>query len=788
MIFDPRDVIEANRNAVQVNPEDFFAYYNLARAYQYQGDFQEAALALQKAVLINPTDPFGQHSLGEIFLKLDQSEEARLCFLRALAQNTDFLPAYFSLARLLIKQGQLEESIPRLKKVIQLQPGFHQAYKYLAEVYCGIKFYREALEAIKKAVEIVPGNFFYQRLKGEICLELGDSELAKSCFRRATSLNLEDRYSRMKYTQILFDSGEWTACLNSVKQLLEIEPLDSKALLIFGRCHLEMRQEQEALDAFCKVQRVDPLCEEVNLYLAEVFCRHENWSEVRRYLGLVPAQFKKSVVYVKCLAALARSQGNLDLARKNFENLLLHPDLEPSFILQLAGVYRDEAKARQAYALLEDGIQKFGERYDFIEMMAQLMDQLGEHERADELVRKMSELESCDEQIQKSELITSSYQDIKQSRIEELKSLLRVEPDNLEINIQLGDLYFELGELEQASNQWKMAHANDPKCIEALIRLAEIERQKGNLKVSLNYLRDAQELAPNDLDLHISESRLLFETGQLVEARELLMQVRKSFPEEFLPLLFLLRIARFQDDQDEMLLLSNELMQLDPNHYYACLVLGILALKKDDVIQADDYFTRAIESSGGNDKEPIYYLGIVKKVQGDLRFAYRCFNRVLDLHPEDAYAHYHIGLILKLRGNYVMAEKHLLCARDLDPEDLFTRQHLAMLYYDQHNWQLCLEELLDALVLDESDFVTNLYLGQAFYEKKSFEKSVLYLRRAQSANPTDPNVHYHLALAYLELKQNINAQTSLEKGLPLCSRDSNLYLYTKELLNSLRNN
>ena len=71
MIFDPRDVIEANRKAVQVNPEDFFAYYNLARAYQYQGNFQEAALALQKAILINPTDPFGQHSLGEILLKLN---------------------------------------------------------------------------------------------------------------------------------------------------------------------------------------------------------------------------------------------------------------------------------------------------------------------------------------------------------------------------------------------------------------------------------------------------------------------------------------------------------------------------------------------------------------------------------------------------------------------------------------------------------------------------------------------------------------------------------------------
>ena len=786
MIFNPRDVIEANRKAVQVNPKDFFAYYNLARAYQYQGNFQEAALALQKAILINPTDPFGQHSLGEIFLKLNQNEEARLCFLRALAQNPDFLPAYFSLARLLIQQGQLEESIPKLKKVIELQPTFHQAYKYLAEVYSGIKFYREAFEAISKAVDLVPGNFFYQRLRGEICLELEDFDLAKACFRKANNLNPEDRHSVFRYAELLFDSREWLNCIKSVHQLLELEPLDSKAHLLLGRCHLEMRQEQEAIDAFCKVQKIDPLCEEVNLYLAEVFCRNEYWTEVQRYLSLVPVRLKKSIIYIKCLASLARSQGNLELARRNFEDLLHSPNLEPNFILQLAGVYRDEAKARDAYRLLEEGIGKFGERYDFVQMMAELMDQLGEYDRASELVGRLAELKPDENIVKNSELVTSSYHGVKQSRIQELSHLLRAEPDNLEINIQLGDLYYELGELEQASNLWKVAHAIDPRCVEVLIRLAEIERQKGDLNGSVGYLKNAQILAPNDMDLFISESRLLFEAGQLVEAREMLLQLRKAFPEAVLPLLFLLRIARFQDDQEEMLTLSNELMQLNPNHYYACLVLGILALKKDDIAQADQYFTKAIESSSGNDKEPIYYLGIVKKVQGDLRQAYECFNRALEIFPEDAYAHYHIGLILKLRGNYVMAEKHLLYARDLDPEDLYTRQHLAMLYYDQQNWQSCLEELLEALTLDENDFVTNLYLGQAFYEKKSFNKSVSYLTKAQARNPTDPTVYYHLALAHIELKQIKYAIDSLEKGLPHCPRESNLYLYSKELLIRLR--
>lgn len=773
-------------NALQVNPDDFFAYFNLARAYQYQGQFQEAALALQKAVLINPSDPHAQHCLGEIFLKLDQCDEARLCFLRSVAQNPDFLPSYFSLARLLIRQGQLEESIPKLKKVIQLQPEFHQAYKYLAEVYRGIKFTREAVEAINKAVDLVPGNFFYQRLKGELSLELEDYETALNCFRKASNLNPEDRSALFSYANLQFDSGDWHSCLRTLERLTEIEPMDSGALLLLGRCYLEIDQEQDALNALTRVQKIDPLCEEVNLYIAEIYRRSGQWSDVQCYLGSVPSRLRKSMLYVRCLATLARAQGNLDVARSNFENLINQNDSDPDFVLQLATIYRDEARAQDAYDLLESWVDRYGSRYRIIHLMAQLMDQLGHQDRASELMETLVTLTPESDAPLTSNLIKPSYQDSKKNQREDLLRRLQINPEDIELNIELGDLLYEMGELDQAGNYWKIAHATNPEQIDALIRLAELERQKNDLISSLNYLRKAQELSPEDLDLYLSEARLLFETGRLIEARELLLQIKQDFSEEILPILFMLRIARFEDDEDEMLRLSNDLFQLNPNHYYACLIFGILALKKDLIERADQYFTKAVELSQGQDKEPIYYLGIVKKIQGDLRQAYRCFSRVLELFPEDGYAHYHIGLILKLKGNYVVAEKHLLTARDLDPDDLFTRQHLAMLYYDQQKLDFCLKELLNALVLDEHDFVTNLYLGQAFYEKKSFKKSAFYLQKAQSKNPTDPSVYYHLALSYLELGQNREAVASLEKGIPYCSRDSNLYRYSKELLDRLR--
>lgn len=786
MIFDPQDVIQANKKAIQLNSEDFFAYFNLARAYQYLGQFQEAALALQKAVIIDSTDPYAQHGLGEIFLKLNQYDEARLCFLRSVAQNPDFLPAYFSLARLLINQGQLEEAIPKLKKVIQLQPEFHQAYKYLAEVYRGIKFHREALDAISKAVELVPGNFVYQRLKGELCLENEDFESAMISFRKACNLNPEDRSALYNYAKLQFESNKWIECLRTLKQLIEIEPMDSNAMILMGRCYLEVEQEQDALNIFIRVQKIDPLYEEVNLYLAEIYRRCEQWSDLQNCLSSVPADLRKSTLYSRCLAALARFQGNLGLARKNIEGLISCEDSNQELVLQLAGIYRDEARAQDAFVLLENWTDRYGARYKVVELMAHLMDQLGNQERAFELMELLKTLTPDEDHRRSPEIVMPTYHDAKKGRRDQILMELQVNPEDIQLNLELGDLYYEIGELEQAGNYWTIVNATSPNQIDALIRLAEMERQKNNLQRSLSYLREAQALSPNDMDLYISEARLLFEIGQLVEARELLLHVKQNFPDEILPILFMLKIARFQDDEDEMLQLSNELFQINPNHYYACLVLGVLALKKDLIERADQYFTKAMELSQGDDKEPIYYLGIVKKIQGDLRQAYRCFSRVLELFPDDAYAHYHLGLILKLRGNYVMAEKHLLCARDLDPDDLFTRQHLAMIYYDQQKLDHCLKELLNAIVIDENDFVTNLYLGQAFYEKKSFKKSAFYLQKAQLKNPTDPSVLYHLSLSYLELGQSKDAINCLEKGISYCARDSNLYRYSKELLDRLR--
>ena len=135
-------------------------------------------------------------------------------------------------------------------------------------------------------------------------------------------------------------------------------------------------------------------------------------------------------------------------------------------------------RLEEAYGLLEDGIQKFGERYDFLEMMAQLMDQLGDHEKAGEIIRRMSEMVPSNSQAEKSELIITSYQNVKESRIKELGTLLKLEPDNLEINLELGDLYFELGELEKASNQWKIAYANDLSVLRFLLGWLKLSARK----------------------------------------------------------------------------------------------------------------------------------------------------------------------------------------------------------------------------------------------------------------------------------------------------------------------
>ncbi len=78
----------------------------------------------------------------------------------------------------------------------------------------------------------------------------------------------------------------------------------------------------------------------------------------------------------------------------------------------------------------------------------------------------------------------------------------------------------------------------------------------------------------------------------------------------------------------------------------------------------------------------------------------------------------------------------------------------------------------------KDSFELNLRLGTFYYYRKSFDTALVYDLKAREINPSEPKIHFDIALTYCELSQWENALNSINAALSVCG-DKWEYLNSK---------
>ncbi|HBG70297.1 MAG: hypothetical protein A2W93_11875 [Bacteroidetes bacterium GWF2_43_63] len=78
----------------------------------------------------------------------------------------------------------------------------------------------------------------------------------------------------------------------------------------------------------------------------------------------------------------------------------------------------------------------------------------------------------------------------------------------------------------------------------------------------------------------------------------------------------------------------------------------------------------------------------------------------------------------------------------------------------------------------KDSFELNLRLGAFYYYKKNYDSSLIYNFKAKDINPSEPKVHFNIALDYCELNKWNDALNSINKAIEICG-DKWEYLNSK---------
>jgi len=154
--------------------------------------------------------------------------------------------------------------------------------------------------------------------------------------------------------------------------------------------------------------------------------------------------------------------------------------------------------------------------------------------------------------------------------------------------------------------------------------------------------------------------------------------------------------------------------------------------------------------------------------QGKAEQAIRECKAVLAANPRSAPAHMLLGLAYRAQGSDMigMAKAELHEALDLDPDLLWARFYLARFYLDQGLSEKAQEELERGLKQSPGAPPFLSLLGEVRRELGDPGASLELNRKALEADAnTMTPVHYFLALAYLDLKQEPAAMAEFEKAI-----------------------
>lgn len=123
------------QNAININPTNTDAYYNLGIYYQENDMLNKAQEAYRKIIEIDPKFPYSYFNIGYILLEVSRTpDEAVSYFAKAIEQKPDYYEAHYNLGLCLEEMGDLQNARESYKNALKYYNNYPKAIEGLNRV------------------------------------------------------------------------------------------------------------------------------------------------------------------------------------------------------------------------------------------------------------------------------------------------------------------------------------------------------------------------------------------------------------------------------------------------------------------------------------------------------------------------------------------------------------------------------------------------------------------------------------------------------------------------------
>jgi putative PEP-CTERM system TPR-repeat lipoprotein len=667
------------KNAAQAVPRDSEVFYQLGLAYLAANDFGKGVASLRKALELNPKHAAAQLRLAQLMTNVDDpgilkdAQQRLQALLQDAPKNAEALHA---LALTELKLGDPKEAMRHLEQAVSEAPQELVLAATLAVAKLEQKDFKGAEEVLKKACETSPksvdcaitlGRLYAtedktseaeQKFQQAVAMDpnnaaallslaalentAGRKQEAEQNFKRLSSL--PDKTFRAYHAIFLFQEGRRDEALKEFEVLARKDPEDRALRTLLAAAYQTMNRLPDARSLLTNALKKNPKDLDALLQRGEIFLSDGKYSEAEADFNEVLHLKSDAPEVHYAIARLCQVRGEVQRQRAELnEALRLNPFLIQARLELASSMIREHA-AKSALEVLDAAPQSQKNLVAFIELRNWAL--LSLHELGE--ARKWVELGLASARTP-AFLIQDAFINLADKRYPEARRLLHEvlgkAPEDLQALRLLVRTYADEKQMPAAIEQVRMHAAQNPKSAAVQFFLG----------------------------------RLLFETGNQVQAKQAFMAAKALNPDYTPAVLSLAEVDLTLANWDDARRGFTTVLSKKREDSSARSELGMLEFSVGNQNAAIIDFRKAIETQP-NDAVALNNLAYLLAENGQADEALKYAQKAVELAPDKSSFLDTLGWVLYRKGVYNAALTHLQSAA-FKSNDVRVQYHLAMAYF-----------------------------------------------------------------------------------------------------------
>lgn len=618
-------------------------------------------------------------------------------------------------------------------------------FYYLNDLDNAAKAYREALAIDAELIEA-------RHNMGVVLFLQRQYDLASRNLINVIQLRPDLAVARLNLAVLYLAKKQVSAARRELKNALKLNPQFAAAYRLLGISYREedyaaaVRYLEEAL-------RVSPGGKngEARVELGLVYAARSHSNDANLSTEQAFSYYRQAI---EQLQQAITENPNLPEAHYHLARLLYGAEREDEAGLALLEAVRLRSGYSEAHALLAEIFEKRGR-----------IDLRDKHLESMMKARQESSATTPEEHLRRG-IGARLTRDFGLAR-DELEKALRLEPRNTGAHFELGIVFQEMGDLNQALTTFQAALKLPEPPLEVYNRLSNLKFQQGDRQGALDLLRQVVAARPDVARLHYylgNAYRKQKTEGKAIESYVKAIQLdpamaephfnlglvyhnRRQFndailqfgeavrlrPEDYEAYLFLGRAYRATNQLAKAVVALEEAVSLKADFLEARLLLGEIYLRQDAPDQAIEQLL-TVQTYNPTDLRARELMGKAYAQAGQLERAIEIFQDIIVVSPANPSAHYNLGISYVSQRRYREAISEFMAVVQNKPED-------ADAYF---NLGVAVHELLNGP--DQARL-------EAAQVDTYFNQEVESFGRATKLNPANPEPYRYLGQLYSRTNQ-----------------------------------